>query len=305
MCTVNLICTFIQGICLPQNSAQRFSDDAIVHAAVVSEKEIAELIPNEDDPFTKGVQFNATFISSVEVKSQRDNEEVREKVTKAIVANKPSASVVFIVKPNTLCIRNMIDHTREDYLITQIVYCGAHIEFKDKFFFIHRSKHDKSLFARVYQLSDSDTVKLLTLTIAKAFKLSYEGWFLHVEKEAPNESPNATSARLSRAKSVPTGVLDRFNSSPWPSNSKAKKIRRFSFGDKLEIPSGNPAVYKVHTSNSRTGSVHSVSLTVDMDREFRELAQSRSTPSYLPMDLPATELNQFNLHALIKKHFVL
>lgn len=242
----------------------------------------------------------------MEVKSQRDNEEVREKVTKAIVANKPSSEVVIIVRLNTICIRNVIDSEYMDYLITQIVYCGAHMDFKDKFFFIHRSKHDKSLFARVYQLSDSDTVKLLTLSIAKAFKLSYEGWFLHVEKEGPKESPHAhamhtTSAGLSRAISVPAAVIDRFSTSPWPTISKDKKNRRLSFGDKPETLGGNPAVYKVQTVNSKTGSFHNVSLTVDMDREFRELAQSRSTPSYLPIDLSTTEVNQFDLCS-IKKH---
>ena len=63
-------------------------------------------------------------------------------------------------------------------------------------------------------------------------------------------------------------------------------------------------MYKVQTVNSSTGSVHSVSLTVDMDREFRELAQSHSTPSYLPIDLPATEVNQFDLRS-IKKYCTL
>ena len=280
--------------------------------AVAAVETAAEVLPSDSndtvyiDPYAKGIQFNATFISSVEVNSQRDNQEVREKVTKAIVANKPSSEVVITVKLNTVCIRNNIDNSCVDYLITQIFYCGAHVDFKDKFFFIHRSKHDQLLFARVYQLLDSDTVKLLTLTIARAFRISYEGWFLYVEKEAPKESPHAyaTSARLSRTKSVPAGIIDRFSTSPWPSKSKDRKSRRLSFGDKPEILSGYPAVYKVQTVNSSTGSVHSVSLTVDMDREFRELAQSRSTPSYLPIDLPATEVNQFNVFS-IKKYCTL
>ena len=236
----------------------------------------------------------------MEVKSERDNEEVREKVTKSIVANKPSSEVVIIVRLNTICIRNVIDNECVDYLITQIVYCGAHVDLKDKFFFIHRSKHNKSLFARVYQLSDSNAVKLLTLSIAKVFKLFYEGWFSHVEKESPEGSPHihathATSVGLSRAISVPPAVIDRFSTSPWPSKSKDKKGRRLSFGDKPEILGGNPAVCKVQTVNSRTHSVHNVSLTVDMDREFRELAQSRSTPYYLPIDLSTTEIDQFDL----------
>ena len=280
-------------------------------AVAAMEIAAAEVLPSDSndtvyiDPYAKGIRFNATFISLVEVNSQRDNQEVREKVTKAIVANKPSSEVVITVKLNTVCIRNNTDNLCVDYLITQIFYCGAHVDFKDKFFFIHRSKYDELLFAQVYQLLDSDTVKLLTLTIARAFRISYEGWFLYVEKEAPKESPHAyaTSARLSRAKSVPAGIIDRFCTSPWPSTSKDRK-GRLSFGDKPEILGGCPAVYKVQTDNSNTGSVHSVSLTVDMDREFRELAQSRSTPSYLPIDLPATEVNQFDLRS-IKKYCTL
>ena len=276
------------------------------------ETAVAEVLPSVSDdavyidPFSKGIQFNATFISSVEVNSQRDNQEVREKVIKAIASNKPSSKVVIIVKLNTVCIRNIENNSYVDYLITQIVYCGAHVHFKDTFFFIHQSKHDKSLSARVYQLSDSHTVKLLTLTIARAFKISYDGWFSHVEKEVPKESPQAyaTSARLSRANSVPAGIIDRFSTSPWPSKSKDRRSRRLSFGSKPKIVSGCPAVYKVQTVNLRTNIVHSVTLTVDMDREFRELAQSRSTPSCLPIDLPAAEVEQFNLCS-IKKHCTL
>lgn len=276
------------------------------------ETAVAEVLPSNSDntvyvdPYIKGIQFNATFISSVEVNSQRDNHEVREKVTKAIAANKPSSKVVIVVKLNTVSIRNTADNSYMDYLITQIVYCGAHAHFKDTFFFIHQSKHDKSLFARVYRLSGSDTVKLLTLTIARAFKLSFDGWFAYVEKEVPLESPHAHDAfaRLSRAKSVPAGIIDRFSSSPWPSKSRDRESRRLSFGSMPEILDGCPAVYKVQTVNSKTNSVHSVSLTLDMDREFRELAQSRSAPSCLPTDLPATEVDQFNLCS-IKKHCTL
>lgn len=270
----------------------------------------AEILPSHSDgaayidPYANGIRFDATFVSTVEVNSQRDNQEVREKVTKAIVAaNNPSSKVVITVRLNTVCITNITDNSHVNYLITQIVYCGAHVHFKDKFFFIHSSKHNKSLFAQVYQLSDSDTVKLLTLTIARAFKISYEGWFSYVEKEVPKESPHyshTAPARLNRANSVPAGIIDRFSTSPWPPAPKNRKNRPISLGGKPEILSGCPAVYKVQTVNSRT--VHSVSLTIDMDREFRELAQSRSSPSYLPIDLPTTEVDQFNLCS-VKKHW--
>ena len=82
------------------------------------ETAVAEVLPSVSDdavyvdPFTKGIQFSATLISSVEVNSQRDNQEVREKVTKAIASNKPSSKVVIIVKLNTVCIvRGLFNHT--------------------------------------------------------------------------------------------------------------------------------------------------------------------------------------------------
>ena len=75
-------------------------------AVAAMETVVTELSPSDSDdtvyinPYAKGIRFNAMFISSLEVNSQQDNQEVRQKVTKAIVANKQSSEVVIIVKLN-------------------------------------------------------------------------------------------------------------------------------------------------------------------------------------------------------------
>ena len=283
-----------------------------VHAASTAVvKEPAMAVPTQDpavnNPFAKGIQFRAKFVSSVKVRSQRDDKKVREMVTEAILANEPSLDVVFIIKLNTLRIKLIKENTNVDYLMSRVVYCGAHADFKDTFFFIHRSKHDRSLFAEIYKLSDSDKVKLLTLAITKAFQISYEGWSEHVKKreqEIPTENSidaEDEDTRKMRARSIPQGVLDRHSTDPWPPKCKDGMKHRSSFGDKSQLPTGNPAVYKVQAVDPRTDSIHHVSLTADMDREFRELAESRSNPSFLSTDLPSTEIIQFDLRDILHK----
>lgn len=253
------------------------------------------------DPFARGIQFNAKFVNSVEVKSQRDNEEVRKRVAEEIRTSDPSLNVnaVFIVKSNTLRIKNLTQNTIVDYLISQIVYCGAHMEFKDRFFFIHRSKHDRTLFAEIYRLSSAEKVKALTVTIAKAFQISYRGWIADMmksqEDEVPSDDLNSDNNIGLRVRSVPPGVLTKPSIAPGRSSHVC---RRHSFGDECEPPTGSPAVYKAQAKNEQTGSTHDVTLTVDMNIEFRELAESRSNPDILSTDLPPHELSHFDLNSV-------
>lgn len=251
------------------------------------------------DPFARGIQFNAKFVNSVEVKSLRDNEEVRKRVAEKIRTSDPSlnTNAVFVVKSNTLRVKNLTQNSTVDYLISRIVYCGAHTEFKDRFFFIHRSKHDRTLFAEIYWLSSAEKVKALTLTIAKAFQISYRGWIadmmMNREDEIPSDSSNSDNNIKLRVRSVPPGVLTKRSITPGRSSDIC---RRHSFGDECEPPTGSPAVYKVQAKNELTGSTHDVTLTVDMNIEFRELAESRSSPDILSTDLPSHELSHFDLN---------
>ena len=240
-------------------------------------------------------------MNSVKVKSLRVNEEVRKRVADEIRTSDPSLNVnaVFVVKSNTLRVKNLTQNITVDYLICRIVYCGAHTEFKDRFFFIHRSKHDRTLFAEIYWLSSAEKVKALTLTIAKAFQISYRGWIADMMRnrkdEITDDSSNSDNNIGLRVRSVPPGVLTKPNITP----ERCSHIRRrHSFGDECEPPTGNPAVYKVQAMNEQTGSAHDVTLTVDMNLEFRELAESRSNPDILSTDLPSHELSHFDLNYL-------
>ena len=130
----------------------------------------------ECDPFARGIPFSAQFVSTVDVDSLRDNEEIRKKVKERILKLDFNVDdVLLIVKSNTLRVKKLATNDVVDYLISRVVYCAAHKDCKDTFFFIHRSKHDKSLYAEIFRLSSPEKVKALTLSIAKAFQISKQG----------------------------------------------------------------------------------------------------------------------------------
>ena len=272
--------------------------------------------PALNDPFARGIQFNAKFVGHTEVKSQRYNETFRKKLVEIIQTAKGSPQeVVFVVKSNTLRIKYLTQNSTVDYLISRVMYCGAHTDFKDRFFFIHRSKRDRSLIAQIYWLSSSDKVKALTLTIAKAFQISYMGWISDMSRnrddktlikseetsghgnrdnETPSETLETSGPTKGRARSVPPGVLTKSRDPV----RRARIVRRHSYGDESEPPTHIPAVYKAQAKNRQTGSIHDVSLTVDMNIDFRELAEACSTPDILSTDLSPQEVNQFNLSSI-------
>ena len=256
------------------------------------------------DPFAVGIPFSARFVSNVEVQSLRDNAEVRSKVAEKITSvDADLDSVKVIVKSNTVRVENLSKITTTDYLISRVVYCGAHKDFKDRFFFIHRSKHNKSLFAEIFWLSNPEKVRALTLLIAKAFRISYTGWNSDMMQNRINDNESLSSEDSSdddpsrrRARSVPLGVLTK-QSSPW----NTKRIRSQSLCGKSKRFTRSPAVYKVLSKNEQTGSTHNVSVTVDMNMEFREQAEACSHPDILTTDLPPGEVNNFNLD-LVKEY---
>ena len=214
-------------------------------------------------------------------------------------------SVKVIVKSNTVRVKNLTRNTTTDYLISRVVYCGAHKDFKDRLFFIHRSntKHDKSLFAEIFWLSSPDKVRALTLLIAKAFRISYVGWNSDMMQNRVDDNESLSSEDSSdddpsrrRARSVPLGVLAK-RSSPW----NIKRICSRSLCGESKRFTRSPAVYKVLSKNEQTGSTHNVSVTVDMNMEFREQAEACSQPDILTTDIPTQEVNNFNFD-LVKEY---
>ena len=273
------------------------------------------------DPFVQGIQFNAHFVASIEVKSKRDCPEVQQKVKDACEfmkkTKKSLRKVVITVKSNLVRVKDIGSKITDDYPIYLVAYCGAHAELEDVFFFIHKTNIDRALFAEVFKMSDASKVKALTMTTAKAFNIAYKGWMSAKSKgervtnkgsESPLVQRKASGTLMQKmapglAAASPGGSFTPPASRREdPEVRQAARQRRGSFGDDpLQFQKGsklNPAIIRVQAQNEVTGSTHNVSLTDDFDKEFQELAESRSRPDLLSTYLPADQTDSFDLDAI-------
>lgn len=276
------------------------------------------------DPFVQGIHFNAHFVASVEVKSKKDCPEVQQKVKDAFEftqkTKKPQRKVVITVKSNMVCVKDIASKITDEYPIYLVAYCGAHGELEDIFFFIHKTNIDRAMFAEIFRMSDASKVKALTLTTAKAFNIAYKGWMSTKSKkerisnkgsESPLVQRKASGSLQKMAPGLAASSVGRSFTPPAPRREdpitkevkEAAKKRRGSFGDdliKFEMGGAivNPVVMRVQAQNERTGSTHDVSLTDDFDKEFQELAESRSRPDLLSTDLSSDQTDNFNLDSI-------
>ena len=275
------------------------------------------------DPFVQGIHFNAHFVASIEVKSRRDCPEVQQKVKNACEfmqkTKKSPRKVTITVKSNMVRVKDIASKVTDDYPIYLVAYCGAHAELENLFFFIHKTSIDRALFAEIFKMSDASKVEALTLTTAKAFNIAYKGWMSEKSKrerisnkgsESPLVQRKASGSLQKMAPGLVVASLGGSFTPPAPRREdpairQAARPRCGSFGDNpLQSQKGskpNPAITRVQAQNEVTGSTHNVLLTDDFDREFQELAESRSRPDLLLTNLPSDQTDHFDIDA-IKLH---
>lgn len=281
------------------------------------------------DPFAQGIDFHAHYMASVEVNSKQDSPEVQQKVKEACVASKKTAKsmrkVVISVRSTSLRVKDTNTKITDDYPIFLIAYCGGHAEFEEVFFIIHKTRLDKQLRAEIFRLSNEQKVKAVTLTVAKAFNIAYKAWL--TEKRMKEKSDTIAAQRGSESPLMPRRHLGSSGANGKPSNltklapgvakvagpytppaprkpsenQESSRQRRGSLGDEPKHKEGalkNPAVVRVVAKNERTGSTHNVTLTDDFDKEFQQLAESRSRPDVLRTSLAVDETDHFSMEEI-------
>lgn len=288
-----------------------------------------EILDTESkDPFVQGLDFHAHYIASVEVNSKQDSPEVQEKVKQVCTASKKtskSRKVAITIRSTSLRVKDTSTKITDDYPIFLIAYCGGHEDFSDVFFFIHKTKIDKQLRAEVFKFSDENKVKAVTMTVAKAFNIAYKAWM--TEKRQREKSDTIAATRGSESPLIQRRQLGNPGGAGKPSHltkmapgvsrgvgpytppaprkpteeQEAARQRRGSFGDDPQAKEGalkHPAVVRVVAKNEKTGSTHNVTLTDDFDKEFQQLAETRTRPDVLRTSLAVDETDHFSMEEI-------
>lgn len=248
------------------------------------------------DPFLKGIVFNAHCYGSAEVEDKHNSPAVQEAVAQVCENSKKSLrKVVLTVKAHCFTVTDVATKICDSYPIFLVAYCGGHGEVEDCFFFIHKTKLDKTMRVEVFKCSNEEKVKAITLTLAKAFNISYKAWMIEKKKQEKlkengkgSESPVMPRKVIqapgkSNLVRMAPGVVSGGTYTPPaprkpPSGLGGGHGRRGSFGDEPALVAlKNPAVVRAVAHNEITGSTHNVILTDDFDTEFQQLAESRSS----------------------------
>ncbi len=269
------------------------------------------------DPFVKGITFKLQYYASAEVSDQHSTPKVQQTIKevceKTKKTNKSLRKVILTVKAHCLTVMDAATGTCESFPIFRVAYCGGHGEIMDSFYFIHKTPIDKSLIVEVFKCSSMEKVKAITLTVAKAFNISFKAWTMEKKKKQRkngNESPALQRKALAQpgkgvlGKMAPGVVSGGVYTPPTPrkpvEEGTAMRSRSGSFGDKPPLPptGKNPVVIRAMAHNEITGSTHNVTLTDDFDKEFQELAESRSQPDLLRTSF-VEDTDHFNLESIM------
>lgn len=260
------------------------------------------------DPFVRGINFHAHFVSSCPVKGKHDNPQCQEIVKTAWEevqkSGKPLRKVVITVKANSLRVKDVSSKETSDYPIYLVSYCGASTEVDFLFFFIQKSKVDKTLHVEIFKFSNASKVTAATLTVAKAFNIAFKAWMAEKkrkERENSNyrgsESPLLPRKQLGAAKEANnlTKMAPAVAKTAGPYTPPATRRppheaikprqRSGSFGDSPDSAAQNPAIMRVRAENEVTGSTHDVTITDEFDKEFRQLAEGHPQPDILNTNL--------------------
>lgn len=254
----------------------------------------------QKDPFVKGIPFSLQYCASAEVTDKHNSPALQEAVYQLCESaeSKSLRKTTITVKAHCLCVTDTATKVDDSYPIFLVAYCGGHEHISNCFFFIHKTKIEKTMRVEVFRCSNASKVKAITLTIAKAFNISYKAWLMKqkaAEKASTATAGNKSPALQGKALKPPQGHLAKMalgivtggNYTPPaprkpPSGAEGPapgRSRSGSFGDKPAVD--NVAVMRVTAHNQATGSTHNVTVTDEFDQEFQELAESRAKPDVL------------------------
>lgn len=273
----------------------------VKNSPLVKRKGYEVLDTEQSDPFVRGITFNLQCYGSAEVSDNHNTPAVQATVAEVCVTSrKPLRKVIMTVKSHCLTVTDVITKICDSYPIFLVAYCGSHGEIGDCFYFIHKTKLDKAMRVEVFKCSNNDKVKAITVTLAKAFNISYKAWMMEKKKKEKaklngsakgSESPSVQRRALAPqqqgkksnlARMAPGIATGGTYTPPAPRKPPSgavqpRRERRGSFGDEpSEASLKNPAVVRAVAHNEVTGSTHNVTLTDDFDQEFQQLAESRS-----------------------------
>ncbi len=277
----------------------------------------------QKDPFAKGITFSVQYYASAEVKDNNNTPAVQDKVQQVCetrTRTKQLRKTVLTVKARCLIVTDVSTKQTDTYPIFLVAYCGGHGEIEDCFYFIHKTQLERTMTVEVFKCSSAEKVKAITLTVAKAFNISYKAWIMEKKKK---ERANGGNGKGSESPALQRKVLQKSSltkmapgiatggtyTPPAPrkpppssgasnSSESSGRGRSGSFGDK-PTPIQNPAVVKAMAVNEVTGSTHNVMLTDDFDREFQELAESRSKPEVLRTSYVEEDTDSFSLDKIM------
>ena len=276
----------------------------------------------QSDPFVKGITFVVQCYGSAEVQDNNNTPAVQKTVAEVCEGSKKGLrKVVITVKAHCLTVTDVSTKICDSYPIFLVAYCGGHGEIEDCFFFIHKTKLDKAMRVEVFKCANEEKVKAITLTLAKAFNISYKAWMIE-KKKKEREKANGNGGKGSESPAVQRKAVPKSNLTkiapgvatggtytppaprkPPSGNPEASRTRSGSFGDK-PAPSAlkNPAVMRAVAHNEVTGSTHNVTLTDEFDEEFQQLAESRSSTQAGVLRNSITEDTDFFSFDNIKAH---
>lgn len=264
----------------------------------------------EKDPFVEGINFNCQFVGSTLVQNKFDHPDTRAAIKEIWDRTSHSRSLkkmVIKVKAESLRIKDIgTKSIVDDIPMYRISYCGTTSDMPNLFYFIHRDGEDaKRLTAEIFKLETHQKVKVLILTVQKAFNIAYKAWQTkkrQKEKKASKGSPLVTRKVV--------GAEAPIGGSPQPQKRHADllkvdaldRTRSGSEGNIASLPLLHPSVAKIKTTNEVTGSMHELKLTDDFDEEFTQLAEARSHPDLLATSIEDAKPNAYKLEA-VKSEF--
>lgn len=299
------------------------------NSPLVKKKGYQVLDTQQKDPFVKGISFNVQYYASAEVPDTHNSPAVQNVVWEicdnAKRNSKSLRKVVLTVRAHNMSVVDEATKITDTYPIFLVAYCGGHGDLADCFYFIHKTKLDKTMRVEAFRASSAGKVKAITLAVAKAFNISYKAWIMKKKKaekaersaEKLNGAGAGSDSPVLQTKALPPqgksnlakmapGVVTGGTYTP-PALRKppsgipesSSRTRSGSFGDQPETK--NPVVMRAMVHNEHTGSTHNVVLTDEFDLEFQQLAESRVQPDVLRTSFSMEETDAFSFDA-IKVH---
>lgn len=276
-----------------------------------------------EDPFVKGIYFHCEFVGSLEVHHKHDCPETQDLLDKLwtieCAGGKSLRRMTVTIFANRLRVKDRdLNVTVDEIPISKVSYCGTSLVTPQLFFFIHRSKESRvKLVAEVFRLSTKESVRVAVLTVSKAFHIAFKAWQGKQrawEREKRRGSGQLTPTLPVKQEEVHKNEKGRGDGEhehahvPHPHQPKTAEMER-PRSDSLPSNADSPPVPKMNllsrvketAVNTKTGSMHDVHITADLDEAFANVClEEPNSPERLRISFIDVSPDDFDLAEAVK-----